>query len=158
MDTRMDEKAGKCPVAHGTTNVGMRSEQGLVADPTGTSGCFGANSPQAVRSHGQGFHHVEAFKKLRLCRPEERPCRADDGQPGLVAGGFRATMAGPMIRMACASPRARTGYRRRARRRRRWPAAGRPRFLGWQCEPRQGAPALVAHQTEIRLENLCGPT
>ena len=27
MDTRMDEKAGKCPVVHGTTNVGMRSNK-----------------------------------------------------------------------------------------------------------------------------------
>ncbi len=25
MDAKTDEKAGKCPVVHGTTNVGMRS-------------------------------------------------------------------------------------------------------------------------------------
>ena len=34
MDAEVDKIAGKCPVMHGTTNVGMRSKSRLVAKPS----------------------------------------------------------------------------------------------------------------------------
>ena len=63
---------------------------------------------------------------------------------------------GLMIRMAWHS-RWHVPHRRRPRRRRRGPTALRAaQQLAGQREPRQGAPAVVADQAEIRPENLLG--
>ena len=62
MDTRMDEKAGKCPVAHGTTNVGMRSNKDWWPTQLNLR-MLRANSPQSDPM-GKAFDYVEAFKKL----------------------------------------------------------------------------------------------
>ena len=128
-------------------------EQRLVAEPAEPQDSPPELAP--VRSHGQGLQLRRGVQEARLQGSEERPHRADDGQPRLVAGGFR-----PLRRALHSHGVARRGHlphRRRPRRRRRRPTALRaPQLLAGQCEPRQGAPALVADQAEIRPENLLG--
>ena len=62
MDTRADEKAGKCPVVHGTTNVGMRSNKDWWPTQLNLR-ILRANSPQSDPM-GKAFSYAEEFKKL----------------------------------------------------------------------------------------------
>src|SRR5215471_771764 len=62
MDTRMDEKAGKCPVVHGTTNVGMRSNSDWWPTQLNLR-ILRANSPQSDPM-GKAFNYAKEFKKL----------------------------------------------------------------------------------------------
>ena len=62
MDTRMDGQAGKCPVVHGATNVGMRSNKDWW--PTGLNlRILRVNSPQSDPM-GKAFDYAEEFKKV----------------------------------------------------------------------------------------------
>ena len=62
MDTRTDVKAGKCPVVHGTTNVGMRSNKDWWPNQLNLR-ILRANSPQSDPM-GKAFNYAEEFKKL----------------------------------------------------------------------------------------------
>src|SRR6478752_1546283 len=62
MDTRMDQTAGKCPVVHGTTNVGMRSNSDWWPNQLNLR-ILRQNSPQSDPM-GKPFNYAEEFKKL----------------------------------------------------------------------------------------------
>ena len=62
MDTRMDGQAGKCPVVHGTTNVGMRSNKDWWPNELNLR-ILRTNSPQSDPM-GKAFNYAEEFKKL----------------------------------------------------------------------------------------------
>src|ERR1700747_3914696 len=62
MDVRTDEKAGKCPVVHGTTNVGMRSNSDWWPKQLNLR-ILRQNSPQSDPM-GREFNYAEEFKKL----------------------------------------------------------------------------------------------
>src|SRR5262249_54296600 len=62
MDVRTDEKAGKCPIVHGTTNVGMRSNKDWWPTQLNLR-ILRANSPQSDPM-GKAFNYAREFKKL----------------------------------------------------------------------------------------------
>src|SRR5216684_2865278 len=62
MDAKTDEKAGKCPVVHGTTNVGMRSNSDWWPNQLNLR-ILRQNSPQSDPMD-EAFDYAEEFKKL----------------------------------------------------------------------------------------------
>src|SRR5438552_12544910 len=62
MDAKTDEKAGKCPVVHGTTNVGMRSNKDWWPNQLNLR-ILRQNSPQSDPM-GKDFNYAEEFKEL----------------------------------------------------------------------------------------------
>jgi catalase-peroxidase len=64
MDAKTDEKAGKCPVVHGITNVGMRSNKDWWPNQLNLR-ILRQNSPQSDPM-GKAFNYAEEFKKLDL--------------------------------------------------------------------------------------------
>src|ERR1700757_3587764 len=62
MDAKTDETAGKCPVVHGTTNVGMRSNKDWWPNQLNLR-ILRVNSPQSDPM-GKAFNYAEEFKKL----------------------------------------------------------------------------------------------
>src|SRR5262249_39213403 len=64
MDTATDSGAGKCPIVHGTTNVGMRSNSDWWPTQLNLR-ILRANSPQSDPM-GKPFNYAEEFKKLDL--------------------------------------------------------------------------------------------
>src|SRR5262249_55315355 len=62
MDAETDKKTGKCPVVHGTTNVGMRSNKEWWPNQLNLR-ILRANSPQSDPM-GKAFNYAEEFKKL----------------------------------------------------------------------------------------------
>src|SRR5258708_729038 len=61
MDAKTDEKAGKCPVVHGTTNVGMRSNKDWWPNQLNLR-ILRQNSPQSDPM-GKDFNYAEEFKE-----------------------------------------------------------------------------------------------
>src|SRR5713226_4023675 len=64
MDAKTDEKAGKCPVVHGTTNVGMRSNSDWWPNQLNLR-ILRQSSPQSDPM-GKDFNYDEEFRKLDL--------------------------------------------------------------------------------------------
>jgi catalase-peroxidase len=62
MDAKTDTKAGKCPVMHGTTNVGMRSNSDWWPKQLNLR-ILRQNSPQSGPM-GEDFNYAKEFKKL----------------------------------------------------------------------------------------------
>src|SRR5260221_13954325 len=62
MDANTDEKAGKCPVVHGTTNVGMRPNKDWWPAQLNLR-ILRANAPQSDPM-GKAFNYAEEFKKV----------------------------------------------------------------------------------------------
>ena len=62
MDAKTDKNAGKCPVMHGTTNVGMRSNSDWWPNQLNLR-ILRQNSPQS-NPMGEAFNYAEEFKKL----------------------------------------------------------------------------------------------
>jgi len=62
MDPKADKKAGKCPVMHGTTNVGMRSNSDWWPNQLNL-GILRQNSSLS-NPMGEAFNYAEEFKKL----------------------------------------------------------------------------------------------
>ena len=95
------------------------------------------------------------IQEARSGRPEEGPVRADDRLAGLVAGRL-----GPLRRPVHPhglAQRRHLPHRRRTRRRRhRQPALRAGQQLARQRQPGQGAPPALAHQAEIRQQDLLG--
>ena len=102
-----------------------------------------------------GFNYAEAFKTPRSERRHPGPARPDDRLAGLVAGRFRSLRR--PVHPPGVAQRGHLSHHRRPRRRRRRAAALRAaEQLAGQREPRQGAPAAVADQAEIRQQDLLG--
>ena len=108
-----------------------------------------------VRSDGQGVRLRQGVQEPRPQRRDQGPACPDDGLAGLVAGRFR-----PLRRSVDphgVAQRRHLPHHRRPRRRRRGPAALRAaQQLAGQRQPRQGAPAAVADQAEVRPQDLLG--
>ncbi len=128
-------------------------EPRLVAEPVEPQCSPPELSP--VRSDGQ---RVQLRRGVQEPRPECRhqgPACLDDEVAGMVAGRLWPLRAA--VHSDGVAQRRHVPHRRRPRRRRRRPAALRaPQQLAGQREPRQGAPAAVADQAEIRPEDLLG--
>ena len=148
----------KCPVAGGAEGADAGIVRLVAANATGgrTAQRQGSSPNSAlVRSDGRGV-------RLRQGIREPRPQRGDQGSPGpddqlagLVAGRLRP-LRRPVHPHGVAQRR-HLPHRRRPRRRRRRPAAFRAaQQLAGQRQPRQGAPAAVADQAEIRPQDLLG--
>ena len=128
-------------------------EPALVAEPAGS-----VDSPPELspgRSHGKG---LQLRRGVQEPRPESRETghlRADDHVAGLVAGRLRPLWSA--LHPDGVAQRGHLPHQRRPRRRRRGHAAlCAPQQLARQREPRQGAPAALADQAEIRPEDLLG--
>ena len=64
MDAKTDEKAGKCPVMHGTTNLGMRSNSDWW--PNQLNLRILRQNSSLSNPMGQAFNYAEEFKNLDL--------------------------------------------------------------------------------------------
>ena len=103
----------------------------------------------------EAFNYAEEFKSLDLKAREERHRGGDDEVAGLVARGLR-----PLRSSAHSNGVAQCGHlphpRRPWRRGVGHAALCASRQLARQRKPRQGAPAALADQTEVRPEDLVG--
>ena len=108
-----------------------------------------------VRSDGRGVRLRQGIQEPRSQRRDQGPACPDDGFAGVVAGRLRPLWRA--VHPHGVAQRRHLPHHRRPRRRRRRPAALRAaQQLAGQREPRQGAPAAVADQAEVRPENLLG--
>ena len=150
MDAKTDDKsAGKCPFtgSHGLDEPRLVAEQldlqvlhrnSTLSDPM-----------------GEAFDYAKEFKSLDLNAVIKDLRALDDGLAGVVAGRLRPLRRA--VHPHGVAQRRHLPHRRRPRRRRRRPAALRAaQQLAGQRQPRQGAPAAVADQAEIRPEDLLG--
>src|SRR5262249_7236336 len=130
MDAKTDESAGKCPVMHKTNRDWWPNQ----LDLQGLHRTYTLSDPM-----GEAFDYAKEFKSLDLkavMAGRLRPLRRTDDPHGVAQRGHLP-------------------HRRRPRRRRRRPAAFRTtQLVAGQREPRQGAPAAVADQAEVRPETL----
>ena len=150
MDAKTDDKsAGKCPF------TGARGHTNRDWWPDALDVSSSPSELQPVRSDGRGVRLRQGVQEPRPQRRDQGPACLDDGLAGVVAGRLR-----PLWRTVHPPGVARRGHlphHRRPRRRRRRPAALRAaELLAGQRQPRQGAPAVVADQAEVRPENLLG--
>ena len=156
MDGDNVEQAGKCPVAHGGRSLAVVAgtvESGLVAEPAEPQGSPPELRP--VQSDGRGVQLRRGVQEARPGGREAGPLRADDRLAGLVAGRLRPLRAA--VHPDGVAQRRHLPHRRRPRRRRLRHAALRAaQQLAGQRQPRQGAPAAVADQAEVRREDLLG--
>jgi catalase (peroxidase I) len=151
MDAKTDTQAGKCPVMHGTTNVGMRSNSDWWPNQLNLR-ILRQNSPKSDPM-GEAFKYAKEFKKLdfKTLKKDLRALMTDSQDWWPADFGH---YGGLFIRMAWHSAGTyRIGDGRGGA------GAGQQRFaqlLAGQREPRQGAPAALADQAEVRPENLLG--
>ena len=125
----------------------------LVAEPAEPSGSPPALLP--VQSDGRGVRLRQGIQEPRPECRDQGPACPDDGLAGVVAGRLWPLRAA--VHPHGVAQRRHLPHRRRPRRRRSRPAALRAaQQLAGQREPRQGAPAAVADQAEVRPENLLG--
>ena len=150
MDAKTDDKsAGKCPftAASGTRNRDWWPDQLNIE--------VLHRQLRPVRSDGQGVRLRQGVQEPRPQRRDQGPACPDDELAGLVAGRLRP-LRRPVHPPGLAQRR-HLPHHRRPRRRRRRPAALRAaQQLAGQRQPRQGAPAAVADQAEIRPQDLLG--
>ena len=108
-----------------------------------------------VRSDGQGVRLRRGIQEPRPECRDQGPACPDDELAGVVAGRLR-----PLRRTDDPHGVAQRGHlphHRRPRRRRRRPAALRAaQLVAGQRQPRQGAPAAVADQAEVRPQDFLG--
>ena len=104
---------------------------------------------------GEDFDYAEEFKSLDLAAVKKDLARADDRLAGLVAGRLRPLR--PAVHPHGLAQRRHLPHRRRPRRRGHGqPALRAAQQLARQRQPRQGAPAALADQAEVRPEDLLG--
>ena len=150
-----DEAEGGCPVAHGRAphpTAGRRQPR-LVAGPA---------QPEDPRQEPRRGQPARRGLRLRRGVQDARPRRGQAGHrggpddlAGLVAGRLRPLR--PVHDPDGLAQRRHVPHQRRPRRRRRRPAALRAaQQLARQRQPRQGAPAAVAGQEEVRPGALVG--
>ena len=128
-------------------------EPGLVAEPArpvGAPPARGRGRPDGRRLRLRG-----GVRDPRRRRAEAGRRRGDDDVAGLVAGRLRPLRAA--VHPHGVARRRHLPHRRRPGRRRQRRAALRPaQQLARQRQPRQGAPAALAGQAEVRPEDLVG--
>ena len=149
MDAKTDEKRGQMPV-HG--RHGGHRNRDWWPEHLDVSVL---HRTRPVRSDGQGVRLRQGVQEPRPQGRDQGPARPDDGLAAVVAGRLRS------LRRPVHPPGVARGghlpHHRRPRRRRRRPAALRAaQLVAGQRQPRQGAPAAVADQAEVRQENLLG--
>ena len=110
---------------------------------------------QASRSHEPGLRLRGRVQNPRPRRRRQGPPRPDDRLAELVARGLRPLR--PVLHPHGMAQRRHVPHPRWPRRRRH----GHSTFctaqqLAGQCQPRQGSPPVVAHQAEVRQEDLLG--
>ncbi len=104
---------------------------------------------------GEDFDYAKEFADPRPRGAEGRPDRADEHLAGLVARRLRPLRTA--LHPHELARRRHLPHRRRPRwRRQRRPALRAAQQLARQREPRQGAPAAVADQAEVRPQDLLG--
>ena len=81
-------KVGKCPVAHGATNMSMRQNRDWWPNQLNVS-MLHQNSP-AASPMDKDFNYIEEFKKARSGSGQAGSPRSNDRFQGMVAGRFRA--------------------------------------------------------------------
>ena len=148
--------AGKCPVMHGVR------PNATLAGRSNRDWWPNQLNLQILHQHsslsdpmGKGFNYAEAFKTLDLEAVKKDLARADDRLAGLVAGRLRPLRAA--VHPHGVAQRRHLPHRRRPRRRRLGHAAFRAaQQLAGQRQPRQGAPAALADQAEVRRQDLLG--
>ncbi len=145
------ENEKKCPFsgsAHsGTSNRDWWPNQLNLKRP--------APEPARGRSDGRGVRLRRGVQDARPRCPEEGHRGGDDDVAGLVAGRLRPLRSA--LHPDGVAQRGHLPHQRRPRRRGRRRAALRAaQQLARQREPRQGAPAAVADQAEVRPEDLVG--
>ena len=113
------------------------------------------HEPPGRRSDGRGVQLRRRVQDARSRCPEEGHRGGDDELAGLVAGGLR-----PLRAALHPDGVAQCGHLPHPRRPRRrgvgHAALCAPRQLARQRQPRQGAPAALADQAEVRPEDLVG--
>ena len=149
MDKKTDDGVGKCPVAHsrGRTNrdwwpdqldLGRLHQKSQASDPM-----------------GKDFDYAQGIRSLDLDAVIKDLQALMTDSAGLVAGRLRTLWRA--VHPPGVAQRGHVSHRRRPRRRRRRAAAFcATQQLAGQREPRQGAPAAVADQTEIRPQAFLG--
>ena len=116
-----------------------------------------AKNPAVANPLGEDFDYAAAFKSPRPRRGQAGHRGGADHLAGLVAGRLRPLR--PVHDPDGLAQRRHLPDQRRPRRRRRRPAALRAaQQLARQRQPRQGPPAAVAGQEEVRPERSPGPT
>ena len=150
-----EENGGGCPVAHDRAPHPTQGggEPGLVAGPA---------QPEDPRQEPGRGQPARRGVRLRRGVQEPRPRRREAGHrggaddlAGLVAGRLRPLR--PAHHPDGVAQRRHVPHQRRPRRRRSRPAALRAaQQLARQRQPRQGPPAAVAGQEEVRPEALVG--
>ena len=109
----------------------------------------------AVHSPGRGVRLRGGVQEARPRGAQEGSLHADDDVAGVVAGRLRALRAA--LHPHGVAQRRHLPHRRRPRRRLRGhPALRAPQQLARQRQPRQGAPAALADQAEVRQQDLLG--
>ena len=130
-----------------------RVEPGLVAESAEAQ--HTAPALVQVRPHGPGLRLRRRVQEPGPGGREEGSPGADDRLAGLVAGGLRPLRSS--VHPYGMAQRRHLPHRRRARRRRqRQPALCATQQLARQRQPRQGTPAALADQTEVRAEDFLG--
>ena len=150
MDAKTDESAGKCPVMHTTAARANRDWW-----PNQLNLRCSISTPPCPIRWARRSTTPRNSRSLDLEAAEQGPPRADDGLAGLVAGRLWSLRAA--VHPDGVAQRRHLPHRRRPRRRRSRSAALRAaQQLAGQREPRQGAPAAVADQAEVRQQDLLG--
>ena len=152
MDAKADS-AGKCPVVHGTTNMGMRSNSDWWPNQLNLR-ILHQNSALSDPM-GAAFDYAEEFKTLNLkAVKKDLTALMTESQEWWPAD--YGHYGGLFIRMAWHSAGTyRIGDGRGG-------AGGRPaafraaQLVAGQRQPRQGAPPAVADQAEVRQQDLVG--
>ena len=150
-----EEEAGGCPFAperapHPTQGGGNR---GWWPDRLNLK--ILAKNPAVANPLGEDFDYAAAFDEPRPRRGQAGHRGRPDDLAGLVARGLRPLR--PVHDPDGVAQRRHVPHLRRPRRRGRRPAALRaPQQLAGQREPRQGPPAAVAGQEEVRPGALVG--
>ena len=154
----MDAKTGElmgCPVDRPTTVRSLLGRTNRDWWPD-RSRSISSTSGALARPDGRGFRLCPGVQDARLSSAQARPYRADDRQPALVARRLRALRT--VLHPHGLARRRHLPHRRRPRRRQLGQAALRPaQQLAGQRQSRQGAPAAVADQAEVRAATSAGP-
>ena len=148
---------GGCPVAHDAPPHPTEGGEQPGWWPNRLNLKILAKNPAEANPMGEDFDYAAEFTSLDLAAVKQRHRAGADHLAGLVAGRLRPLR--PVHDPDGLAQRRHLPDQRRPRRRRRRAAALRAaQQLARQRQPRQGAPAAVAGQEEVRPERSPGPT
>ena len=156
MDEDIGATAGQCPVAHGGRSIqSLRGRTNRDWWPNQLNLRMLHQNSALCNPMGKGFDYARSVQEARPGGRAPGPPRADDRLAALVAGRFRPLRRA--VHPHGVAQRRHLPHRRRPRRRLLRHAALRAaQQLAGQRQPRQGAPAAVADQAEVRRQHLLG--